>query len=205
MCLGGSDTVRRSTTDSTVLDSDEEEMQSLRKSTRLRSNRQLRNDSVSSHNSKAADIKANQIAECARRIQRRNQAPQRDSSYAEDVDADGEANPDMELDKDAVPTSPEPEPEPAPLPSRRSGNASKIQENRGYSLRARAKNVNYVIPPPLDRDETIENAMFKPTRFRSKPKKNMNWNMNGTELSRAMGLPLDDTVSSCLSWMSPVC
>jgi hypothetical protein len=189
---------KRSIRRPTVLDSEEDD-HSLRKSARLRSNRQIRTESVDSFNSRVTESKAEiQKNERAQRLHKRNQITHRDPSYEEeDADAEGEANPDMVLDDDAVATTPEPEPQQeAHPPPRRIGNISRSQANRGYSLRTRPKNINYVIPPPLDHDETLNHFLSKPTRSRTKPKGRMNWNMNGTELSRAMGLPLDDTVSA---------
>ena len=83
-------------------------------------------------------------------------------------------------------------------------------DGKPYSLRQRAK-VNYAIPPPL---EEIPFAPPKPTSGRSGggrgnwnrggPKKGPGWSVNGTELSRFLGLPGEDSVCDICVHTVPV-
>ena len=97
-------------------------------------------------------------------------APHTSSDLEADADAEGEPDFDAEGEPDL-----------------------EIQDDgRPYSLRQRAK-INYAIPPPIE--ETKPPPKNRPAhRGGARTRRGPGWSATGTELSRWMGMPVDDSV-----------
>jgi len=108
----------------------------------------------------------------------RSQRDDEDDVYvADDVDADGSYEED---ENDVVQTTPEP-PE---------DKEEEQEHGRGYSFRKRNPDIDYTIPPLIG--DQLPTAPPKP-KGRDRPKNKPRWGVNGTELSRMMGVPLPDS------------
>ena len=104
-------------------------------------------------------------------------APHTSSDLEADADAEGEPDFDAEGEPDL-----------------------EVQDDgRPYSLRQRAK-VNYAIPPPIE--ETRPPPKSRHTnRSGARTRRGPGWSATGTELSRWMGMPVDDSVGDPM-WFS---
>ena len=102
-------------------------------------------------------------------------APHTSSDLEADADAEGEPDFDAEGEPDL-----------------------EIQDDgRPYALRQRAK-INYAIPPPIE--DTKPPPKNRPTnRSGARSRRGPGWSATGAELSRWMGMPVDDSVSDPMS------
>jgi hypothetical protein len=107
-------------------------------------------------------------------------APHTSSDLEADADAEGEPDFDAEGEPDL-----------------------EVQDDgRPYSLRQRTK-VNYAIPPPIE--ETKPPPKSRPTnRNGARTRRGPGWSATGTELSRWMGMPVDDSVRDPMLCSGPV-
>lgn len=101
-------------------------------------------------------------------------APHTSSDLEADADAEGEPDFDAEGEPDL-----------------------EVQDDgRPYSLRQRAK-INYAIPPPIEETKPPPKSR-PPHRSGARTRRGPGWSATGTELSRWMGMPLDDSVGDLI-------
>ncbi|KZT35228.1 AAA-domain-containing protein [Sistotremastrum suecicum HHB10207 ss-3] len=148
-----------------------------------------------SHTPQPSSPSERQIEQRALRAQQRQEKKEKKKSARElheeqgydDGDADADGSPDLDEDEIVV-TSPDP---PSPLPPPRKRTPPPKAGPRGYALRKRG-NINYAIPPALE--DMIIPAAGRP-KPKAKGKRGLGWNVSGAELTRALGMPLDDSDS----------
>jgi len=71
-------------------------------------------------------------------------------------------------------------------------------DGRPYSLRQRAK-INYAIPPPIEETKPPPKNRL-PHRSGARTRRGPGWSATGTELSRWMGMPVDDSVRDVICY-----